>query len=156
MSQISSARFQTPGWCVTIMTPLVGSFSRTKRSKRIASCSSRWEVVSSRNIHFGRRKINRARAIRCFSPLERISPQRSWSWIRAANFPRPTWCSTSLNDLSSTGRGSALQIISFSKPLLINGVCDTYQLSAGEEISPLNHGQQWDNVLSSVVFPAPE
>ena len=26
-----------------------------------------------------RDKINRARAIRCFSPLERISPQRSWS-----------------------------------------------------------------------------
>lgn len=51
------------------------------------------------------------------------------------------------------GQGSALQIISFSKPVLINGVCDTYQLSAGEEISPLNHGQQWDNVLSSVVFP---
>ncbi len=79
------------------------------------------KVVSSRNIHFGRRKINRARAYVVFRRWKEYLPSdRGHEY--ASQFPQTNLMQYFAQRFIVYGRGSALQIISFSKPVLINGV----------------------------------
>ncbi len=81
---------------------------------------------------FGRRKINRARAIRCFSPLERILPSdRGHEYAQPISPDQPD--EYFAQRFIVYGQGKCFTNNLFSKPVLINGVCDTYQLSAGEK-----------------------